>query len=534
MAGKSSSFNSREQLSVDAEAIASRFRQNRRQIRDYLNVDVLKSHLVERFVLEADDLRYLHDELTRKPVDYILDLVEERSLYLKFLESVRSETTHLGHEYIQALLQGTYYCRDDELHKSAGIRRKIESILPKMMDVNLPSLFPLLYSQCLLTNDEAELFIANPNVPNQNILQFFDILNTKGPLAYLKFVHCLSQEMSHPPHNQLYELLCQTTDEEELAVGIWGSPARRTPNRLVMEGVLVKEQYKRLFSTMKENLYNGNWVAVKQRVDGCIQSHIPELCVVGLLEEAASWVFHGDHNKVLMSIKTVKELCESRVSEANALFLVARAECIVSEMYRDIKQNDKALEHAEKAMLLLFNAELGEDHAYANYNHACALACTHNPSINAQQVINEFTLVVDQASYSVSKWSQIMANQSLIQLAVIFLKLSVPGTTDKTVQDSMERASSFLSRVNVSSLTNRTKCLYYLAKSDFCTHREDVDDAIRAATQALMLATDCGFASLQHSANANLVSIPGIIVGRSLKSDRGGIGTSNSWRARSR
>ena len=213
MAGKYSSFNSREQLSVDAEAIASRFLRNRRHIRDYLNVDALEPHLRERFVLVADDLSYLRDELTHKRVDYILGLVEERSLYLKFLESVRSETTHLGHGYIQALLQDTYYCSDDELHKSAGIRHKIESILPKMMDVDLPSLVPLLYSQCLLTNDEVKLLTANPNVPNQNILQFFDILDTKGPLAHFKFVHCLSQEMSHPPHNQLYELLCQTTDE---------------------------------------------------------------------------------------------------------------------------------------------------------------------------------------------------------------------------------------------------------------------------------------------------------------------------------
>ena len=150
----------------------------------------------ERHMLTTDDRGYLRSNETHKRVDYVLDLVEERSLYVKFLESVHSETTHLGHGYVNALLQGTFYCSDEDLHKAANIRRNVESNMSRMMDIDLPFLAPLLYSQFLLTKDERALLTTKSEVQNQNALQFFDILETKGPLAYLKFVHCLSQELS--------------------------------------------------------------------------------------------------------------------------------------------------------------------------------------------------------------------------------------------------------------------------------------------------------------------------------------------------
>ena len=200
----------------------------------------------ERFMLTGEDCDYLRlrDNVAHKRVDYVLDLVEERSLYVKFLESVESETTHLGHGYVKALLQGTYYCSDDDLHKAADIRRKVESNLSRMMDIELPSLVPFLSSHFLLTKDEKTLLTTKSEVQNQNVLQFFDILDTKGPLAYLKFVHCLSQEKSHPVHNELYKLLCQSIDDEDLTRAVCDRPTKRMPIRLVMEGALAQKKYK--------------------------------------------------------------------------------------------------------------------------------------------------------------------------------------------------------------------------------------------------------------------------------------------------
>ena len=468
----------------------------------------------ERFMLTIVDRSYLHNNETHKRVDYVLDLVEERSLYVKFLESVKSETTHLGHGYVKALLEGTYYCSDDDLHKAAKLRLKVESQLTRMMDIDLPSLVPLLSSELLLTKDERTLVTARSEVQNQNALQFFDILETKGPLAYLKFVHCLSQEKSHPVHNELYKLLCQSSDDEESTLPFSHGPTRRIPNRLVVEGALAQNKYKRLFAKMKRHIYSGNWVAVEQMVNVCMQSEIPEVHVAGLIEDAISWMLRCADTKALMIISKAKELCKREVSGSNAAFLKARAEYNLSGMYRYVKQDDKAVKCAEKAMVLLFNAAPGEDTAYANYNHACALAAKSSPS-DAAQIMDEFAFAVDvgladQAAFCrANMWSEIVADKALIRQAMLLLDSNKTGsgTTDKTRQENITKASSSLSTINVSSVSDRIRCLYYLAESELHAQRQDVDSAIKIAIKAQKLAAKCGFGRLLHSANVKLHSL---------------------------
>ena len=468
----------------------------------------------ERFMLTIVDRSYLHNNETHKRVDYVLDLVEERSLYVKFLESVKSETTHLGHGYVKALLEGTYYCSDDDLHKAAKLRLKVESQLTRMMDIDLPSLVPLLSSELLLTKDERTLVTARSEVQNQNALQFFDILEMKGPLAYLKFVHCLSQETSHPVHNELYKLLCQSIDDEKFTQAIVKAPTKRNPNRMVMEGALARNKYKQLFAKIKEHMYSGNWVAVKQKVNVCMQSEIPEVRVAGLIEDAISWVLRCDDTKALTIINHAKELCETELSGSDAVYLKARAEYNLSGMYRYVKQNDKAVKCAEKAMVLLFNAAPGEDSAYANYNHACALAANSNPS-DAVQIMDEFTYAMDtgladQAAFcGANTWSEVVANKSMIRQAMLLLdsNKNVPGTTDKTRKENITKASSSLSTINVLSLSDRMKCLYYLAESELNAQRQDVESAIKIATKAQKLAAKCEFGRLLHSANVKLHSL---------------------------
>ena len=306
-------------------------------------------------------------------------------------------------------------------------------------------------------------------------------------------------------------MLCQSTDEEGSALAVCDGPTKRKPYRLVMEGALAQKKYKQLFAKIKEHKYSGNWVAMKRGIGECMQSEIPEVCVVGLLEDAISWLLHCNDTKTLMIIKQAKELCETEVSENNAVFLKARAEYNLSGIYRYLKQDDKALECAEKAMVLLFNAEPGEDSAYANYNHASACMLKSNSS-DAAQIMREFTFALDiglvdqAASCSSNRWSQIVTSKSLIRQAMLLLN-SNKNIPDKSLQENITKASSSLSKLNVSSLSNRIKCLYYLAVSELHEQREEVDGAIKAATQAQTIATKCGFASLLHSTNAKLHSL---------------------------
>ena len=247
-----------------------------------------------------------------------------------------------------------------------------------------------------------------------------------------------------------------------------------------------------------------------------MQSEIPEVRVVGLLENAFSWVVRLDQTKVLTIIKQVKELCETEVNGSNAVFLRARAELVVSVLCRYLKQDDKAVECATNAMVLLFNAEPGEDSAKANYDHACALAAKNNPS-DVAQIMREFTFAVDigvtdqATSCSLNKWSQIVACKSMIRQAMLLLdsNKNVPAITDKNRQENITKAGLLLSKMNVSSLStyNRIKCLYYLVESELHAQREEVVCAIKTATQAQTLATKCGFACLLLSANTKLSSL---------------------------
>ena len=136
-------------------------------------------------------------------------------------------------------------------------------------------------------------------------------------------------------------------------------------------------------------------------------------------------------------------------------------------------------------------------------------------SSDAAQIMCEFTFAVDiglvdqAASCRSNKWSQIVASKSLIRQAMLLLNSNknIPGKTDKTLQENITKASSSLAKMNVPSLSNRIKCLYHLTESELHEQKEELDGAIKAATQAQTIATKCGFTSLLHSANVKLHSL---------------------------
>ena len=84
---------------------------------------------------------------------------------------------------------------------------------------------------------------------------------------------------------------------------------------------------------------------------------------------------------------------------------------------------------------------------------------------------------------------------------------NIPGITDKIRQENITKVSSSLAKMNVPSLSNRIKCLYYLAESELHTQKEEVDCANKAAIDAQTLATEYGFACLLHLVNAKLHSL---------------------------
>lgn len=507
-------------FTLDQLFVAARLRQHRDEIIKHLNSVELEPGLRERSMLNVNDRSYLRSERRRKQkAEYIVQCVEKRGLSLKFLESVRNEKAHCGHEYVAALLEGREYCSASDRRKSEQIRRRIESNMTRMMDIDLSSLVPRLLSRRLLTNDEMILINGSKvHVQKENILLFYDIMETKGPLAYLKFVQCLSEDKSHQVHSELYELLSGDS-QVELAEDELALVSKRQPNRLVMEGALVGDEYNQLIAKFKVYHHNGDWVAVEEELKICMQSEIPEIIAVGFLEDACSWVYRFNEQKVLSAIGQARKLCGTKICGGNAIFLEARAEYILSGLYRYLKQYEKSVEHAKNAMVHLFNAEQGEDSAFANYNHACAsyslmLESRQETSVTIRQMMQDFTFAIDTASAvthaastSDNQWALIVASHSWIRLAMLSLGSTQDAAGITEVQEDIERADCSLSNVNVSCLNNRTKCLFYQAKSDLHRNKKETECAIQVATQAQELAESCGFVHELDSANSRLESL---------------------------
>ena len=498
--------------------VAERLRQHRGEIIKHLNPVELEPGLRERSMLNANDRSYLRSEKSRKhKAEYIVQRVEKRGLSVKFLESVRNAKAHCGHEYVAALLEGREYCSAADRRESEQIRRRIESNMTRMIDIDLLSLAPRLFSRRLLTNEETSLINGSDmRVLKEKILLFYDIMETKGPLAYLRFVQCLSEDKSHRVHSELYELL-STDSLVELAEDELALVPKRQPNRLVMVGALVGDEYNCLIARFKVYHHNGDWAAVGEELEICMQSEIPEIRAVGFLEDACSWVYRFNEQNVLSAIGQARKLCETKICGGNAIFLEARAEYILSGLYRYLKQYDKSVEHAKNAMVHLFNAEQGEDSAFANYNHACAsyalmLESQQESSVTIRQMMQDFKFAIDtalthSASTSDNQWPLIVASHSWIRLAMLSLGSTQDAAGITEVQEDIARADCSLSNVDVSCLNNRTKCLFYQAKSDLHRNKNETESAIQVATQAQKLAESCGFVHELDSANSRLESL---------------------------
>ena len=300
--------------------------------------------------------------------------------------------------------------------------------------------------------------------------------------------------------------------EDELAL-----VSKRQPNRLVMEGALVGDEYNKLIARFKVYHHNGDWVAVEEELKICMQSEIPEIIAVGFLEDACSWVYRFNEQKVLSAISQARKLCGTKICGGNAIFLEARAEYILSGLYRYLKQYEKSVEHAKNAMVHLFNAEQGEDSAFANYNHACAsyalmLDSRQETSVTIRQMMQDFMFAIDTAvthaaSTSDNQWALIVASHSWIRLAMLSLGSTQDAAGITEVQEDIERADCSLSNVDVSCLNNRTKCLFYQAKSDLHRNKNEIECAIQVATQGQKLAESCGFVHELDSANSRLESL---------------------------
>ena len=266
-------LKSREAVTRISEVdIASRIRTHRADILKYLNPVELACPCIQSGLLDIRDLDfYLNESKSRREkIQKLLSSLRRKgsNAYLLFLQCIQQSKDHMGHTYIASLLEGRYFADKWEIEESATFGRQIFENMGKLIDIDLTTLCPLLLSKRLITNDELKSLTNIQQPQKERVLNFFQILDTKGPTAYRIFVHCLGEEDSHTTHKEIFELFSgplqnQSLSKRKKGIGetdaAYESPKKRIPNRLTTHGSLSTEKYAQTVRSWRTWVSNGEW-----------------------------------------------------------------------------------------------------------------------------------------------------------------------------------------------------------------------------------------------------------------------------------
>ena len=500
------------------ETLAVRVKAHYSEFLAYLNPLELMPHLWKERLLTASDRDELLGERSSRlqKACTILQSLKGRgkNAYSRFLRSLRAEKNHKGHAYLTSLLEGRRIATDNELHECAQLKEIVTNHIPDLMDLDVSSLAPKLWAYNLLTQDEFTAALNTRCSHRLKILQFIETIETKGPLAYGIFVHCLGEEKSHSAHSEMFkvlssELKCHQGTPQKLASAVDCSvlpfEVPRSPHRRKLEGPLTGKRYNELMKFFQTCHHNGQWDLLEHKATELIAGEISDLKIVALLESAISWIFRREEDKVISLVHDAMEGCKS-ISANNAIFLKGRGEYILSRHFRYLKDYEKAQTHVAKAKDHLFLAEPGEDTSFVSYCEAC-IRVERLPNSPSQQEVEEvettFTFAIDD-DLRHETGLKLVASHSLIRLAQMHLGSTHynPGVTNDPQR--IDKAQKYLRAVDVSSLCDRSKCHYHIFESDLFRSGRDTLSTTEAANTALALAQSRSFALEISSAEARL------------------------------
>lgn len=280
--------------------------------------------------------------------------------------------------------------------------------------------------------------------------------------------------------------------KRSLAVASHASPVM--PKRFFyppeMEKPLKGKRYSRMMCMFQTFHHTANWERLEEAAQRYISGDKPQLKVAALLEMAISFTFRGMSEKVDRYVKSARSLLH-KVTGNNLRFLEGRCEHVLSCRYRYSKDFDKAREHTHKAKAILCGSDPGEDSSWAHYCDACVLLEQYSQSkVKDEQTLRElkrsFQLAIDHTEQH-NTGMDVVKPHSHIRLAQLCLRSEqyVAGITED--KEMIKEAEFHLKAVDVDSLKQRSKSLYYIFKSDLNLNLKDSDKALRCAERALEL-----------------------------------------------
>ena len=452
----------------------------------------------ERSVILEDNSKSTYEKSR-----YILRSLEAKgpSAYSKFLNCVKEEESHMGHDYIVSLLQEKAFGSKHELEESSQLKKAIQEHYKEMMDLSLESLVPLIYSKKLLTEEEKYKFLSHDKSEEERIHLLLLRLETKGPLAHGLFAKCLQNESEHPTHKELYDKLTsscvltvvarkqrRTVDEELTAI----LPRTKRFQRWKLQGPLKGERYNRMMCEFHSWVLNGDWERLEIEAAKYKDYPVPEYEVVACHQIALSWIIRGKPELAIQSIDKAKKIVETKISDDNHDGLLGKGEIHLIRLSRYLKDNEKAGRHLENAKGLLFGIEPGRDSAILYYNEACIAAEGLNERSTERELkdVEElFTLAItDDRSHECKEG--LIEYHSLLRLAELYLRLAHYTPTD---HNKIRHAQKVLNGIKYHCLPLRSKCLYHQIESDIHLNCNIYDKAKESLEHALDIANNHNF-----------------------------------------
>ena len=554
----------------EALQISHGLKTHRREITSAINFVELEIYLASKGFLEDGEGDYFVTDLSQEEgVELILARVKERGDegFKDFLWCLEQDGDwHIGHVYVAALLRGDTFTEETqrEIEHSIKLRQKYRKQLDVMRimeeSINTYDLIPSLRAHKLLTDDETEELTLQRYSRKDRITKLLEILDTKGPLADLYFTQALVDAVGeNPAHRDILErVYCQNVEEIlELGEGedierdrastssVRLGKRRRslvtkpyatkvptsTPCQVRAHGIILSEEYFNKINDIRRLHYLGDWDGAEKIVEKCRllistlekrdevdedvspTEHI-ELYVAVALRNCSGYVTRKLKEKLLSIVSEAKELCK-RIDNDNGRVLESKCEWMLAKMYRYSKDFDKAMEHIENAQLihLRFNIAPGEDTTLCNYCKGCILAS----QLAKTKQWNESSKKFEEAKLCLRRATEHAAIQDfaiyqshhMIRLAQLCLHSSQFEAGSCNDDDQITEAEAALNShyIDEKVLAPRTKCLFYVTRSDLYRNKGQLTLAREEAQRAKDIATNNKFDTEIKSAEVRLAAL---------------------------
>ena len=498
--------------------------------------------LVERGVLSDEERKSIVGEVCRnKQRQQLFECLKRQPG--SFIHCLEDENTHWGHRYIVALMRGEVQdiylpsqIRKSKLYEERVLERKQLMIC----DIDMTYLSQVMYERGLLAPSEYEEIeeiqrLKSRTHGESNRLFFNDILISKGPLAYLHFIHCLEEECKVPRHAEIFEdivgckpkgakkrLLVEISDSESDDDDS-GLPKSACKRRAIFDSEiqepLTGAKYNDLMKILWKCHHNGDWDGLESKVKTVVNCSTtePQLKVVALLEMARGYIFQKNWKLVdkftcLARDETVNAAQCTKLNVNNA-YLHCRIKLICTLQHIFLGSFKEAKQYLDEARESLFNVGINMPRSeYAPWLSYCSgfiqleeMQSQFPDNDACKLVVTTFQTVIEHAK--LFGCFDGLVEHSRLRLAQFYLKCShfTAGTADNP--HSIRQAQHYLNSVDISNLSLRSQAIYHTVCSDMSRNNNEREKAEMHAKTALDISSKAQYMTELEAAKLRLTAL---------------------------